>query len=147
MNVKKKIFTNLFYKLNNDLLYSIKYNDRKCFCISNMLIENIFKITHDEMRYCRFNKGFECFHKLTINKTSCQLQVYIDECSDCSKNQTHHHKLYDDFQSILSSSISFHILVIDFILTLLISEKDYNIMLIITNKFIKNIQLISEKNI
>src|SRR5947207_8717429 len=79
-NVKKKISASLSYKLDNSLLYSIKYNDRKCFCISDILIENIFKITHDEIRHCRFDKAFEHFYKLTINKTSCQLQVYIDEC-------------------------------------------------------------------
>ena len=123
VNVKKKISANLSYKLNNDLLYSIKYNSRKCLCISDMLIENIFKMIHDEMRHCRFDKVFECLHELTINKTSHQLWVYIDECSDCDKNQTCCHKFYSDLQSILSLLISFHILVIDFILALLISEK------------------------
>ena len=62
-----------------------------------MLIENIFKITHDEMRHCEFDRVFEHLHELTINKISHQLQVYINECSDCNKNQTHYHKFYDDF--------------------------------------------------
>src|SRR5436190_23556706 len=110
-----------------------------------MFIRNIFKMTHDEMRHCKFNRAFEHLHKLAINKISHQLQVYINECSDCSKNQTHHHKFYSNFQSILSSSISFHILAIDFILTLSVFKKDYNVMLIITDKFIKNIQLILRK--
>ena len=112
-----------------------------------MLVENIFKMTHDEMRHCRFDRVFEHFHELTINKTSCQLQVYINKCSDCDKNQIHYHKFYNDFQSILSLSISFHTLTINFIFTLLVFEENYNVMLIITNKFIKNIQLILKKNI
>jgi len=88
-----------------------------------MLIEIIFKMTHDEMRYCKFDRTFECLHKLTINKISHQLQVYIDKCSDCDKNQTCHHKFYDNFQSIFNSLISFHILAIDFILTLSVFKK------------------------
>ncbi len=96
MNIKKKILANLSYKLDNDLLYLIKYNSRRCLCISDMLIENIFKMTHDEIRYCEFDRAFECLHELIINKTSYQLQVYINECSDCDKNQTCHHKFYDD---------------------------------------------------
>ena len=71
VNIKEKIFVSLFYKLNDDLLYLIEYNNRKCLCISDMLIEIIFKITHDKMRYCEFDKAFEHLHKLTINKTSC----------------------------------------------------------------------------
>ena len=74
-------------------------------------------MTHDKMRHCKFNKVFEQLHRLTINKINHQLQVYINECSDCSKNQIHHHKFYNDLQSILSLSISFHILAIDFIVT------------------------------
>ena len=97
MNVKKKISANLSYELNNSLLYLIEYNDRRCFYISDMLIEHIFKMAHNEMKYCRFDRVFEHFHELIINKISCQLQVYINECSDCSKNQTHCHKLYNDF--------------------------------------------------
>ena len=84
---------------------------------------------------------------MTINKTNHQLWVYIKRCLNCSKNQTHHHKFYSDLQLILSLSISFHILAIDFILALSVSDEDYNVMLMITNKFIKRIQLISEKNI
>ena len=102
-------------------------------------------MTHNEMKHCKFDRAFEHFHKLTINKTSHQLQVYINECSDCDKNQTHHHKLYDDLQLILNLLILFHILAIDFILALSVSEEDYNVMLIITDKFIKNIQLILKK--
>ena len=147
INVKKKIPANLSYELDNDLLYSIEYNSRRCFCIPDMLIENIFKMTHDEMRHCRFDRVFEQLHKLTINKINYQLQVYIDECLNCDKNQTCCHKFYNDLQLILSSLILFHILAIDFILTLSVSDKDYNVMLIITNKFIKKVQLISEKNI
>ena len=147
VNIKKKISASLFYKLNNNLLYSIEYNNRKCLYISDILIENIFKMTHDKMRYCEFDKAFECFHKLTINKTNYQLQAYINEYLNYNKNQICCHKFYNDFQLILSLLISFHTLVIDFILTLLIFEEDYNVMLIITNKFIKKVQLISRKNI
>ena len=132
MNIKKKILINLSYKLDDSLLYSIKYNSRRHLRISDTLIEMIFKMTHDKMRHCRFNRAFEHLHRLAINKTSHQLQVYINECSDCSKNQTHCHKFYSNLQLILS---------------LLIFKENYNIMLIITDKFTKKVQLISEKNI
>ena len=68
-------------------------------------------MTHDEMRHCRFNRVFEHLHKLTINKTSHQLQVYIDECSDCNKNQTHCHKFYKQIKSLFDSSSSLYLTV------------------------------------
>ena len=136
----------MFYKLDNSLLYSIEYNDKRHLCISDMLIENIFKMTHNEMKYCEFDRAFEYFHELTINKTSHQLQAYINECLNCSKNQIHCHKFYNNLQSILNLLISFHILVIDFILALPVSEEGYNAMLTITDKFIKGVQLIPGKN-
>ena len=70
---QKKILTSLSYELDDSLLYSIKYNNKRCLCISDTLIEIIFKMTHNKMRHCEFNKAFEHFHKLTINKTSHQL--------------------------------------------------------------------------
>ncbi len=70
MNAKKKVLASLSYKLDDSLLYSIKYNSRRHFCISDMLIENIFKMTHDEIRYCKFDRVFEQLHELIINKTS-----------------------------------------------------------------------------
>jgi len=59
INAKKKVLTNLSYKLNDSLLYLIEYNDRKCFCILDMLIKDIFKMIYDEMRHCEFDKVFE----------------------------------------------------------------------------------------
>ena len=73
INIKKKISASLSYKLNDDLLYLIEYNNKRCFCISNTLIENIFRMIHDKIRYCEFDKIFKHLHRLTINKTSCQL--------------------------------------------------------------------------
>ena len=69
-NAKKKVLVSLSYKLDDDLLYLIEYNNRKCLCISDILIENIFKKTHDEIRYCKFDRVFEQLHELIINKTS-----------------------------------------------------------------------------
>ena len=69
--MKKQIPADLFYKLDDDgLLYLIKYNNKKCLCISNMLIKDIFKIAHDEMGYYKFNKIFKRLHGLAINKTN-----------------------------------------------------------------------------
>ena len=86
VNIKKKVSISLSYKLDNSLLYLIKYNNRRHLCILNILVENIFKIAYNKIRYCKFNKVFKQLYKLIINKTSCQLQVYIDKCLNYDKN-------------------------------------------------------------
>lgn len=58
------------------------------------------------------------------------------------------HALYELLQLILTSSISFHIIIIDFVLTLLAFIKEhYNYLMFVSCKFFKRILLDSKKNI
>ena len=70
----------------------------------------------------------------------------MKKCIKCNVNQIKRHKFYDSLQSILSSSISFHTLTIDFILTLLELHIDMNMIMNIICKFSKRITAISEKD-
>ena len=53
--------------------------------------------------------------------------------------------LYKSLQSILSSLMFFHILTIDFMLTLLKSQKDFNYITLIINVFFRKNILILKK--
>lgn len=72
------------------------------------------------------------------------LKAYLKHCSVCKVNQTRRHKLYENLQSILSFSISFHTLTIDFVLILSEIYNKMNIFMSITCKFFKRITIISE---
>ena len=62
-------------------------------------------------------------------------------------NQIRKHRSYEKFQSILSSSIFFHIITIDFVFVLFKFQIGLNCLKSIIDKFSKRIIIISEKTI
>ena len=71
---------------------------------------------------------------------------FLKHCSKCNVNRTRRHKSFDSLQSIFSSSISFHTLIIDFVLALSESRIDLNALMSIICKFSKRIIVVSEKD-
>ena len=69
------------------------------------------------------------------------LYDYIHHCSQCQYMQTSRHKFYESMQVIFTFSWSFHILIINFILVLLISLSldNYDIILLVISKFSKTV--------
>ena len=106
------------YKIIDDLLY---FDDDKRdlrLCVLIVMKVEIFKLTHDEIRH--FNYAYthkRLIEKLYIFNIITKLYEFIRYYSHCQLNQTSRHKLYDFLQSIFSPVKSFHILIIDFILT------------------------------
>ena len=72
--------------------------------------------------------------------------IYIVYCLDCQLNQIKRHSIYDEFISIIIFAISFHTIIINFIIVLSEIKNGYNIFLIVICKFIKRVLLIFEKN-
>ena len=101
------------------------------------------KLAHSLIHY-DFNWFLCCLNELFIYKIIKQLKQYIDYCSDYQINCFRWHCLYESLQSILSSFISFHTITMNFILKL--SKNKFNTLMIIVNKFIKHITLISDKS-
>ena len=74
-------------------------------------------------------------------------KIYLKHCFDCQTNQIRKHKFHEFFQSIQSSSVSFHIIVMNFILTFFSTKKKLNCVMSVTCKFFKRIILISKNMI
>ena len=76
-----------------------------------------------------------------------RLKRYILYYSECQVNQTKRYISYESLRSILTLSLIFHIIIINFILALLLLENKFNIIIIIIDKFCKKITSALRKNI
>ena len=112
-------------------------------CISQNLTSDLLKLAHDLIHYS-FDWFLYYLNELFIYKIVKQLKQYIDHCSDYQINCSRWHCFYESLQFILSSSIFFYIITMNFILKL--SKNEFNILMIIMNKFIKCITLIFSKS-
>ena len=130
--------TKLSYKSEKNLLYQT-INNKNCFYISHNLIYKILKLIHNSIHHS-FDRFLQNLIKLFIYKKVKLLKQFINHCSQCKLNYSKQHQLYDFLQFILFSSISFHTITLNFIVSL--SKEIYNVILTIVNKFIKRKTLI-----
>ena len=80
------------------------------------------------------------------NLSQC-LKQYITHCFKCLHYQIARHTSYEALQSIVESSISFHIIIIDFILRFSKISAGLNAVITIICKFFKKMKFISDKEI
>ena len=127
-----------FYCKENLVYYVDDSNERICLCISKALEKKIFKITYDNNHHAGFSQTYHCITEfLYFWKLLQHLKRYIKHCLMCQLNSTKHHTSYDKLMSILTTSISFHTVMMNFILTLSIFILSLNTLLIITDKYSK----------
>jgi hypothetical protein len=132
-----------------DLIYHLnRITSKTRLCILRSLIKEIFHMTHDEQAHVEFHRAYVIITKtFYIRRLTHYLRQYIDYCSQCLLNQTKRHKSYEALISISFSKISFHIITMNFVLTLSQSkQKKFDIMLTVIDKFFKSKLLISETN-
>ena len=142
-----------FYRKNNfifrfdDYITDEHAFEFRRFCVFQSLITKIFDTVHESNNdHSNFDKCYErIFSFYFIRELSKQLRDYLRHCSECQIHQTRRHKSYDSLQSIFTSSIFFHTIIIDFILTLFKSREDYDCSMSITCKFIKRVICICDK--
>ena len=124
----------------NDLIYYIDdVNEYECLCISACLEKKIFELTHDQQHHSEFHCTYDwIFSSLFLWHLIRQLKRYIFYCSEYQVNQMKHYSLYGLLQFILMLSISFHIIIMNFVLALLLTDSEqFNNFLIVTDKFTK----------
>ena len=123
-------------QISNDkrLIYHInRITDERRLCISSNCVKEIFDIAHEES-HSRFNICFEIiFRSWYIRDLTRQLRNYIRHCSECLIMQTRRHKSWENFQSIDSSSMSFHTITLNFILVLSFTPQELDCILSITD--------------
>jgi hypothetical protein len=112
-------------------------------------MQNIFKMTHDDQAHADFHRANAIiFETLYIRRLAHYLRQYIEYCSQCLLNQTKRHKSYKSLIFISSAKISFHTIVMNFVLALSqFEKKKFDILFTVTDKFFKTKLLISELNI
>ena len=117
----------LFYRKNNLIFRSDDFTiDNHAYesyrlCISQSIIQNILVVAHD-------NNHFDfarCYEKIStfyyIRDLFKYFWNYLKHCFKCQTYQIRRYKPYKSLQSILILFVFFHIVTIDFILTLSIS--------------------------
>ena len=150
----QKIFVTLNEEIESDSFFFIEktiwyfeknefsiYNTTR-FCIFHFVIKNVLKFIHNEehVDYSR------CYDKISFNYYIRELfkyfRDYLKHCSNCLMYQTKRHRFYDSLQFILTSSIFFHIITMNFILILFKSRNDFHCAMSIICKFIKSVIVI-----
>ena len=113
----KKIYIDIAFEMNDELIYHV--DERRRLCISAACEQKIFRMTHDEnqhsSRHRCYQRIIDTFYVFRLNR---KLRLYIEHCSSCQLNQIKRHRLYEKLISIFSSSKSFHIIIMNFVVEL-----------------------------
>ena len=89
------------------------------------LVDKIFAFAHDRLKHVDFHKIYDkIVTSFFVRKLFKRLQVYVAYCSQYQLNRIVKHFSYNVFRFIQLSIISFHIVIINFILTLSIIVKN-----------------------
>ena len=138
--VSKKFRIEIDFEIRESLIY---YNDNNIIrlWISRAQEEKIFRLTHDENQHAETHR---CFYRISetffISRLLKKIRIYVKHCSAYQINQIKRHFSYDELISISTTSRSFHIIAMNFIVELL---DKYDCLLTITNKFSRWLFLIS----
>ena len=146
-NASKIQKIDLRFKLREDLIYYTNFNNkRERLYILNLLKKKIFKLIYDRQHYKDYYRTYDRIsNSIYLRHLFKHLRIYVEYYSKCELNQTRRHKSYDSIILIDRPDISFHIIAINFIVALSITAEESNNLLIVINKFLKRVLLISKK--
>ena len=136
------------FTYRDDLIYFKIDDEQERLYIFASMKQKIFKLAHDNASHDDFHRIYDRIaNSVYIRQLIKRLRQYIAHCLDCQINQTRQHTSYDSLQSMLTSTIFFHTIIIDFVVALsLVSSKNLNSILSVTNKFFKRVLIISDKD-
>ena len=144
----EKSLRGIRFRLKDELVYYISKTKKKDrLCISAFMKQKIFRVVYDLNSHSGFHRIYDrLINSVYIRQLTKRLTTYIDYCSECQLNQIKRHSPYESLQPIATSAISFHIIVIDFILALSPFEpKGFDYVMIMTNKFTKRTMTLVDK--
>ena len=110
--------------------------------------KELFQQAHNKMRHLRYIRTHKCLTKsLYFFNLFKKLYEFIWSCLQCQLCQTPRHKSYGALQPILIPSRPFHIISLDFILSLPTTPPpdEFDCIMSITDKFSKAVIYISGK--
>lgn len=129
-------------KKNNKLIFHFDcVTSVQQLCISLKAAAEVIAIVHGD-GHPGFNKCYKTIIKLWyMRRLVKQLQSYIKHCPQCLVLQTSQHQPYGLLQPIYSPAVPYHTIMLDFILVLPTSDKGYNTILLLTDKYTKKVSL------
>jgi hypothetical protein len=133
---------------DKNFIYHVNRSTKeKRLCISSKCVADILVVAHEhEQEHSRFEITFEIVSRSWyIRDLIKTLRAYIRNCSQCLQIQIKRHRSWENLQSIHSSSISFHTITMNFILSLSKIKEEVDCVLSMIDKFTKRVMLISEK--
>ncbi len=110
------------------------------------MLKEVFELIYNQVRYSGYYRThtriIKCFY---IHRLSKRLHKYIRYYLKCQINKTPRYKPYENIQLIFTPLILFYIITLNFILTLPLSKKGFNTVILIIYKFNKKVTFIPGK--
>lgn len=140
--VLKKFRIDIEFELRGELVYYFDESNVLRLCISRLVKEKIFRAIHDDNHHFNYHRCLaRIADTLFILDLLKKIRTYVENCLVYQVNQTKRHCSYDELMLIFSKPHSFHIIVMNYVIGL---SSKYDCLLIITNKFSRRLQLISD---
>ena len=141
--ISKKLKTKINFALkSNEIIYHVDSNARRL-CISISMKHEIFQFAHDVNQHFDVHRCYERIASiLYVSRLFKKIRKYIKHCSICQLTQIKRHRSYDELNSIISSSTSFHIIIMNFILVL---SNDFDALFIVICKYSRKVIFIVDK--
>ena len=140
-NTLKKIYIDIAFEMNDEFIYHV--NERRRLCIFAAYEQKVFRIIYDENQHSNRHRCYQRIaDTLYVFKLSRKLRLYIEHCSLCQLNQIKRYRFYEELIFIFNSSQLFHIITINFVITL---SKIYDALLTIIDKFFRRVIILRNK--
>ena len=135
------------FKLRDELFYYTNFNNKKKrLYIFNIFEKKIFEFAYNRQYYKNFYRIYNRIANFIYFKyLSKYLCIYIDYYFEYKFNQIKRYKFYKNINFINKSSISFYIIIINFVIIFLIIINDCDYFFTRTNKFSKRTLIFSDK--
>ena len=143
--INDNITNEINFIIHDNLLYYSSSDASRKLMISFIVKKKVFQIIHDQAHHCEFHRVYVRLHDLNIKHVSKRLRRYIKFCKQCNEDQIKRHFSHEELNSIQTSAILFHTIIIDFVIALLLNVDKLDVFFFTTNKFFKRIELIVNK--
>ena len=137
----------LSFLVKEGLLYHVDQDQGlERICIPESVCADVFRLAHDELGHPGYYRTHERLAgAVHIRHLSKKLREFIRHCPRCQLYGTRRHKPYGSMQPILSPSVPFHTITLDFIVSLPTSREGFDCALTVTDKFSKRVTFIPGK--
>jgi len=140
---KKTITDGTFTLIGKALFFTERRKGELCLCIPESMVDDILQQNHDSIRHPGIRKTYlSIASRFYIRRLSSRVRQYVNKCITCQTSKpTNEQQMGKLF--LIETDEPNHTLSLDFITGLPVSEKKFDALLTVTDKFTKAIRLIS----